>query len=282
MLISEFDLCKREWLSLVFKDRNQQYGAYELRNHYSDIMVKAMAATFLLVGLAAGAVTIISHHRPVIHEADAPPIVIPVTLNPDKVYEAPKPKELQKPKQAQEHQAPAKATPVSMQNLNYKVTPNEQVLEDPKPIDPNIASGPVDIHIDGAPTIQNPGMGTENGTGKTDAAPAAVNNEPFAIAEVMPEPAGGEKAWIKFLQKNLHFPVIAQENGASGKVYISFIVEKDGHLSDITLLRKAGFGFDEEALRVMKIAPAWKPGMQNGQNVRVRFTIPINFQLSEN
>jgi protein TonB len=81
--------------------------------------------------------------------------------------------------------------------------------------------------------------------------------------------------------KNLHFPVIAQEQGVSGKVFLSFVIEKDGKLSNIVVEKGAGYGFDEEAVRVLKLAPAWKPGIQNGQPVRVKYTVPITFQLSE-
>ena len=97
----------------------------------------------------------------------------------------------------------------------------------------------------------------------------------------MPEPVGGEKAWSKFLNKNLRFPDAAQDERVSGKVYINFIIEKDGSLSNLVVDKAAGHGFDEEALRVLKLAKAWKPGMQNGQPVRVKYTIPINFQISE-
>jgi len=97
----------------------------------------------------------------------------------------------------------------------------------------------------------------------------------------MPAPIGGMDAWSKFLNKNLRFPYEAQQDGVSGKVFLSFIIEKDGHLSDISVVRAAGHGFDEEALRVLKLAKAWKPGIQNGQPVRVKYTIPINFQAPE-
>jgi protein TonB len=99
--------------------------------------------------------------------------------------------------------------------------------------------------------------------------------------QVMPQPNGGEAAWMKFLQKNIHYPARATEENVQGKVFLSFIVEKDGHLSNITVDRPMGFGLDEEAVRVMKLAPAWKPGIQNGHAVRVKFVIPISFQLSD-
>ena len=97
----------------------------------------------------------------------------------------------------------------------------------------------------------------------------------------MPEPVGGAAAWNKFLSKNLRFPAVAQEEGVGGRVYLSFIIEKDGSLSNITVDKAAGHGFDEEALRVLKLAKAWKPGMQNGQPVRVKYSIPISFQAPD-
>jgi protein TonB len=98
--------------------------------------------------------------------------------------------------------------------------------------------------------------------------------------QVLPTPVGGEGAWAKFLNKNLRYPQEAQSDGVSGRVLMSFIVEKDGSLSNISIERPAGHGFDEEAARVLKLAKAWKPGIQNGRPVRVKFVIPINFQFS--
>ena len=83
------------------------------------------------------------------------------------------------------------------------------------------------------------------------------------------------------MQKHLKYPDGAVEGHIQGKVWLSFIIERDGHLSNITVDRGPGYGLDEEALRVLKLAPAWKPGMQNGQPVRVKYNIPINFQLGD-
>ena len=81
------------------------------------------------------------------------------------------------------------------------------------------------------------------------------------------------------MQKNLRYPQEAIEAGISGKVYISFVVEKDGSLTDIKVVRPLGSGTDEEAVRVLKNSPKWKPGIQNGRPVRVAYTMPISFTL---
>ena len=280
MLISEFDLYKREWLSLVFKNRNQQYGAYELRSHYGSTMVRAMAITFFSVAAFGITETVISRSKPIEPGPDLVRVV-PVTLPDDKVYKMPeKHKEAAKPKQEVKQQPPAAAKPVSTQNLNYVVTKDDKVVKDPEPVKMDVASGTVDKIVPGSNT-DVPQI--EESAGKGGNGNASTGNEiiEYNDLQVMPEPFGGVNAWSKFLQKNLRYPIMAQEAGASGKVFMSFIIEKDGHLSDITVMRKVGYGFDEEATRVLKIAPAWKPGMQNGQPVRVRYTIPINFQLTD-
>ena len=100
--------------------------------------------------------------------------------------------------------------------------------------------------------------------------------------KLCPSLMAGAAAWAKFLQKNLRYPHEASEKGISGKVWVSFVIEKNGHLSSLVVERGAGYGMDEEALRVLKIAPPWKPGIQNGQPVRVKYTLPLNFVLDSN
>jgi len=144
--------------------------------------------------------------------------------------------------------------------------------------DATSAIGPVTI--DAKPGTGNAPVDIPNGDGPSAPAAPTVDNSVHNTFDLqsMPEPIGGEKAWSKFLSRNLRFPEEAQSAGASGRVIVGFIIEKDGTLSNITIERPAGNGFDEEAMRVLKMAKAWKPGIQNGQPVRVKFVIPINFQ----
>lgn len=101
-------------------------------------------------------------------------------------------------------------------------------------------------------------------------------DEILTFAEQMPEFNGD---LYTYLSKNINYPASAREQGISGKVIAAFVVEKDGSISNIEVLRKAGKDFDAEAIRVIKSMPAWKPGKQNGKPVRVRFTLPITFAL---
>ncbi|HRS54282.1 MAG TPA: energy transducer TonB [Bacteroidales bacterium] len=103
--------------------------------------------------------------------------------------------------------------------------------------------------------------------------------EIFTIVEEQPSFPGGEEARIKFIASNIKYPQIARENGIEGKVFVTFVVEKDGSITNVKLLRDIGGGCGEEAIRVVKAMPKWIPGKQRGQPVRVQFNMPINFVL---
>ena len=102
----------------------------------------------------------------------------------------------------------------------------------------------------------------------------------FVVVESMPEFPGGQQALFKYLGDNVKYPVIAQENGIQGRVICQFVVNKDGSIVDIEVVRSGGDpSLDKEAVRVVKSMPKWKPGKQRGKPVRVKFTVPINFKL---
>ena len=109
--------------------------------------------------------------------------------------------------------------------------------------------------------------------------PDSSGYEMIPALQVNPTFKGGDTAFAKFLKQNIQYPKVAKDNNISGKVYISFIIEKDGTLTNFKILRNPGCGMAEEALRVMKLSPAWIPGTQNGIPVRVGYTVPINFAL---
>ena len=105
------------------------------------------------------------------------------------------------------------------------------------------------------------------------------DNKVFMVVEKMPEFPGGTAALMKYLRKNVKFPPIAQENGIQGRVYVEFVVNKDGKIVDVKILKGVDRSLDEEALRVVRNMPAWNPGQQRGKPVRVSYRLPINFTL---
>ena len=106
-----------------------------------------------------------------------------------------------------------------------------------------------------------------------------ATDEIFVVVEQQPEFPGGTTALMKFLGDNIKYPVIAQENGIQGRVIANFVVERDGSISDVQIIRGQDPSLDKEAVRVIKTMPKWKPGQQRGKPVRVRFTLPVVFRL---
>ncbi|MFA7492806.1 MAG: energy transducer TonB [Proteiniphilum sp.] len=106
-----------------------------------------------------------------------------------------------------------------------------------------------------------------------------VTEEIFVVVEEQPEFPGGQAAMMKFLSDNIKYPVIAQENGIQGRVICNFVVERDGSITDVQVVRGQDPSLDREAIRVIQQMPRWKPGKQRGSAVRVRFTLPVVFRL---
>ncbi len=103
--------------------------------------------------------------------------------------------------------------------------------------------------------------------------------EVFTIVEEMPAYPGGDAKLYEYLGKNIKYPQIARESGIQGRVFVNFVVEPDGSVSNVKVMRGIGGGCDEEAVRVIKTMPKWKPGKQRGKAVRVTYTIPVVFKL---
>lgn len=107
----------------------------------------------------------------------------------------------------------------------------------------------------------------------------AANDKVLEKAEVMPQFPGGDQAMMKFVSENVQYPEEAKEKEISGRVMVGFIVEKDGSISDVKVAKGIGGGCDEEAVRVVKAMPKWKPGKQDGKTVRVSYTMPFFFKM---
>lgn len=109
--------------------------------------------------------------------------------------------------------------------------------------------------------------------------PAEVVEDEIVIAETQASFPGGLEAWGKFLNDNLEYPRMAKRSNIQGKVYLNFVVDKDGNVSDIEVVRGIGGGCDDEAIRVLKMAPKWNPGLQRGNPVKSRMSLYIHFLL---
>ncbi len=272
MLGSKIDLFNPEWLDVVFAGRNKSYGAYELRKANSKTTSRAVIIGSILFIAVVSLPLIIRYISGILPEEEKVKITEVVLQPPPPINKEelpPPPPEPPKPKIDQIKFPPPVVVPAAEVRDEEPPTVEELKVADPgqKTIegDPN-----ADIVID-EPVGEAP----------KEAEVVEDNNiRDFASVEVLPEFQGGMAGWGKYLQKNLKYPPMARENNITGRVIMSFVVEKNGQLTDIKVLRGIGGGCDEEAIRVLKNAPAWKPGIQNGRPVRVAYTMPIFFQLA--
>ncbi len=127
--------------------------------------------------------------------------------------------------------------------------------------------------------VSSHGDALTEGQFSESAMPLPENDSIYAIVEAMPDFPGGTAKMMGYLAANIHYPQKAKDEGVEGRVFISFVVEKDGSISNVKTLRGIGGGCDEEAVRVVQSMPKWKPGMQEGKPVRVFYNLPINFKL---
>ncbi len=114
---------------------------------------------------------------------------------------------------------------------------------------------------------------------QTNTNSTSSEEEVYTIVEVAPEFPGGEEARMKFLRDNIVYPIEARKKGIKGRVVLSFIVEKNGSITNIEVLKSAHKLLDEEAIRVTKLMPAWKPAMQKDKPVSIKYSMPITFNI---
>ena len=270
MLGSKLDLFKPQWLDVIFAGRNKAYGAYELRKENSNTTSKAVligGALFIVLVSLPLIIRYISGILPEEKKFQETEVVLAAPPPIDEKELLPPPPEPTKPKVDQVKFPP----PV--------VVPAEQVRdEDPPTVEELKVADPGPKDVEGDPNAE---IKIDEPAGNAEAAVTEDNSiRDFASVEVLPEfPGGGQSAFGKYIQKNFKYSPMAREQGVSGKVIMSFVVEKDGSLTDIKVLRDLGLGTGEEAVRVLKNSPHWKPGIQNGRPVRVAYTLPIALAL---
>ena len=278
ILGSKLDILKPEWLDVVFSDRNKAYGAYELRKNNPRNTLRALVITVVVFALAVSMPTIINKIKGFIPKPkekvkiEEVVLATPPPLNEAEPPPPPPPSpEPQKPRVDQVRFPP----PV--------VKPDEQVREkDPPSQDDLKVADPGPKDIKGDPT-QSVRIDEPVGNAPVSAAVTESNpNEIFTSVEQLPDFPGGMAGFGKYLGKALRYPAVASENGVQGRVNVTFVVERDGSLTDIKPIgRTLGSGLEEEAVRVLKNSPKWTPGKQNGRAVRVQYTVPIVFTLQD-
>ena len=257
---------------IIFSGRNKTYGAYFLRKRYGrNILIASVIGIGITISIVAGGIikSMISgqlekEEKFKMREVELLP---PPPIDPNEPPPPPPPVVPPPPKVAM------------IKFLPPEIKPDNEVKQEelPPPIE--------DVKDKQISTITQEGNTTnemivEPGDDK------GVVNEPvaeqiFTAVEIPPTFPGGLDALGKYLQKNIRYPKSAQRANIQGKVFLTFVVNGQGHISNVQVLKGVGFGCDEEAIRVVQSMPPWTPGKQGGRAVSVKYTLPISFTLQQ-
>ncbi len=276
MFYPKQDIFSQNWLDIIFERRNKQYGAYALRKDASK------AANFAL--LLASNVFVILLLIPVIKNRLFPDPISPLISPLDDVLVV----ELTPPPPIDKSfaQLPAGAPPASRTSQVRmpppKVVKADIAMDEPPSITAlklaNPGSNTVEGNPDAAIHIDLPVAFGNGDAGVTES--ADMGNTTFIHVEIDPEFPGGMEAFYQYVRQNYRYPNGAIEHGIKGQVILQFIVERDGTLTDIKIVRDLKFGTGEEAVRLLQASPKWNPGIQNGRPVRVMYTLPIGLSIT--
>jgi len=260
----KLDLLKNQWLEVVFEGRNKLYGAYDLRRTNGkttlrSLIIGGVIFTFL-VSIPVLANLIPDGDDEMVLDQKITTVKLPPKEKPPENLPPPPP-------------PPPKVDQVKF--VKPVVAKAEEVTEEPPKVEEIKDKKIGDQTIKGDPDAE---LSVEPvGTG-----PSVVedDNQIYNTAgiEVKPDFPGGLEKFYKFIGKNFQVP---EEDGLKGKIFVTFVVEKDGSLTDIKVLRDIGYGTGKEAIRVLKSCPKWNPGEQNGKKVRVLYSLPISIQSAE-
>jgi periplasmic protein TonB len=260
----KLDLLKNEWLDIVFEGRNKSYGAYDLRKSDTKTTARALVLGAVIFSFLVS-IPLLASLIPESSDDD---------MNMDKKIVTVKLPPKEKPK---ENLPPPPPPPPKVDQVKFVkpvVAKAEEVVEEPPKIkeivDKKLGAETIKGDPDAELTVEPVGNGDV----------VEEDNSIYNTAgiEVKPDFPGGMEKFYKFVGKNYQVP---EEEGLKGKVFVSFVVEKDGSLTEIKVIRDIGYGTGKEAVRVLKACPKWNPGEQNGKKVRVLYSLPINIQSAE-
>ena len=281
--MAKIDLYDPKWVDMVFAGKNKEYGAYQLRKGTSGRNIKALLILIIAAALVGGFLAWKVIEQKQAEEQQAYMEAMELA----KLQEQAK-KEKKKPEPIKPKVEQKKEIPVARETQKFtapvikkdELVKEENQVKQMDQLDDKVA------------------VGTENKEGVKDRTVEAVRNDiagaapppppapkpevankVFDVVEEMPSFPGGQGALMAFLSSNIKYPVVAQENGVQGRVIVGFVVEKDGSISDVKVMRSVDPSLDREAQRVVKAMPKWKPGKQNGSAVRVKYTVPVVFRL---
>ena len=275
--MAKIDLIDNGWVDLVFEGKNQAYGAYQLRKNTGIRNLKALAVMFAAFLIIAGIVYAKVSIENYIASKNA---AIEADVELQSLAEKKEIKE-EKKDEPEVEKIEVERVKSSVAFTVPEIKKDEEVKEDQE----------MKSQDDLAETNTAIGAFTVEGNDETAevkhveekiAEPEPVKEEEtkvFDVVEQMPSFPGGPSALMQYLNSNIKYPVVAEENGVQGRVVCTFVVEKDGSITDVRVVKSVDPSLDKEAARVVKSMPKWIPGKQNGSAVRVKYTVPVTFRL---
>ena len=275
--MAKIDLIDNGWVDLVFEGKNQAYGAYQLRKNTGIRNLKALAVMFAAFLIIAGIVYAKVSIENYIASKNA---AIEADVELQSLAEKKEIKE-EKKDEPEVEKIEIERVKSSVAFTVPEIKKDDEVKEDQE----------MKSQDDLAETNTAIGAFTVEGNDETAevkhveekiAEPEPVKEEEtkvFDVVEQMPSFPGGPSALMQYLSSNIKYPVVAEENGVQGRVVCTFVVEKDGSITDVRVVKSVDPSLDKEAVRVVKSMPKWIPGKQNGSAVRVKYTVPVTFRL---
>jgi protein TonB len=277
--MAKIDLISGSWTDLVFENRNQTYGAYVLRKGTGRRNVIAILSVILLAIACQIGLTL----KNIADEAAARRAAM------DQVTEL---SALEKKKEAKvERKEVVKQEQVErvVEKVKSSVKFTAPVIKKDDEVKPEDELKTQDELMESKAAIGTFDVKGNDESGEVLKAKEVIATEPvkpkeeenkvFDVVEQMPSYPGGNGALMQYLSSHIKYPVIAEENGIQGRVICTFVVERDGSITDVRIAKSVDPSLDKEAMRVVSSMPKWIPGKQNGSAVRVKYTLPVTFRL---
>ncbi len=262
------EIDESRWVDIVFENRNKSYGAYLIRNMYVRHVITALLITIVVVGFVLAFPTIAKYLK---SQEDSGEVALKQIKYTD--LAPPPPIDKNTPPPPKLDIPPPVKTIIKF--LPPKVTDKEIVEEEKMPTVEEIKENDT-----GADNIEGTGEIVFDEPVEEVVKESNDDNTIFTVVEQQAEFPGGFEAMAKFLAKNMKYPAQARRMGIEGSVYVSFVIDRDGNISDPQVIKGISAECDKEAVRVVKLMPPWNPGKQNGKAVRCRFVLPIKFKLA--
>ena len=281
--MAKIDLYDPKWVDMVFAGKNKEYGAYQLRKGTSGRNIKALLILVIAAALVGGFLAWKVIEQKQAEEQQAYMEAMQLQQLQDQAKKEEKKKEPVKPKVEVKKEIPvARETQKFTAPVIKKddLVKEENQVKQMDKLDDKVAVGSEDKEGVKDRTVE--AVRNDIAVAAPPPPPALkpeVATKVFDVVEEMPSFPGGQGALMSYLASNIKYPVVAQENGVQGRVIVSFVVERDGSISDVRVARSVDPSLDREAQRVVKSMPKWKPGKQNGSAVRVKYTVPVVFRL---